>query len=166
MILFSLAYVQEKLGASTLRRLSIVRRDLGGLLLPEPARRDHRSGVGPPRSSAMWMPSYLLGNLFYDRRRYEEAIQHWENAAREDPHLRRFIAIWESPTLTSVRIRARLERFEAAFAANRQDARVLYERDQLWKRTGRSPEERLNELMHIQCSLRRAMTCPSKSPLF
>ena len=30
---------------------------------------------------------------------------------------------------------------------NPQDARVLYERDQLWKRTGRTPQERLNELL-------------------
>jgi tetratricopeptide (TPR) repeat protein len=40
-----------------------------------------------------------------------------------------------------------LKSFETAFAANPRDARVLYERDQLWKRTGRPAEERLSELL-------------------
>ena len=36
--------------------------------------------------------------------------------------------------------------YDRAFRANRSDARVLYERDQLWKRLGESPSKRLREL--------------------
>ena len=36
--------------------------------------------------------------------------------------------------------------FDKAFGADPRDARVLYERDQLWKRTGESPLRRLAEL--------------------
>ena len=36
--------------------------------------------------------------------------------------------------------------FERAIAANPDDARVFYERDQLWKRVGETPAERLAEL--------------------
>ena len=38
------------------------------------------------------------------------------------------------------------EAFDKAFAANPSDSRVLYERDQLWKRIGERPEARLAEL--------------------
>ncbi len=33
------------------------------------------------------MPAYLLGTLLYDRKRYEDAIRHWENAAEGNPAL-------------------------------------------------------------------------------
>ena len=116
---------------------------LCGLLLPESARRDGGSRMGPHKTAAIVMPSYLLGNLLYDKRRYEEAILHWETPLRATRRLLQSIAIWGSLTSTSRRDPDRaLSSFEAAFAANRQDARVLYERDQLWKRTGRSPQER------------------------
>jgi hypothetical protein len=36
--------------------------------------------------------------------------------------------------------------YERAFKANPGDARVLYERDQLWKRLGEKPGKRLREL--------------------
>src|SRR6185312_13325855 len=36
--------------------------------------------------------------------------------------------------------------YEKAFRADRDDARILYERDQLWKRTNESPARRLAEL--------------------
>ena len=42
--------------------------------------------------------------------------------------------------------RKRATAFEKAFAANPADSRVLYERDQLWKRVGERPEVRLAEL--------------------
>jgi tetratricopeptide (TPR) repeat protein len=37
--------------------------------------------------------------------------------------------------------------FDRALAADPTDGRVLYERDQLWKRTGESPKRRLDELL-------------------
>jgi tetratricopeptide (TPR) repeat protein len=100
------------------------------------------------KTAAMWLPSYLLGNLLYDKRRYEEAILHWENAAKCNPS---FATVHRNLGIAYFNVcqdpdRA-LSSFEVAFATNRQDARVLYESDQLWKRTGRPPQERLNELL-------------------
>lgn len=92
-------------------------------------------------------PHYLLGNFLYDRRRHEEAIQEWEIAARLDPS---FATVWRNLGVALFNIRGLRDEavaaFDRAFAANPADARVLYERDQLWKRTGESPERRMNEL--------------------
>jgi tetratricopeptide (TPR) repeat protein len=103
------------------------------------------------RAPANWMPAYLLGTLFYDKKRYEEAIREWENAAEGNPS---FATVHRNLGIAYFNVRhdvqLSLNSFEAAFAANPQDARVLYERDQLWKRTGRTPEERLNELLRHQ----------------
>lgn len=94
------------------------------------------------------MPSYLLGNLLYDKRRYYEAIPLWENAAKENPS---FATVHRNLGIAYFNVRQDLNRaissFESAFAADRIDARVLYERDQLWRRTGRPPKERLSELL-------------------
>jgi len=90
---------------------------------------------------------YYLGNLFYDRRRHEKAIELWERSARLDGS---FATVWRNLAFAYFNIcgeegKAR-EAFDRAFAANPQDARVLYERDQLWKRIGEAPEHRLREL--------------------
>jgi tetratricopeptide (TPR) repeat protein len=100
------------------------------------------------KTPARWMPSYLLGNLFYDRRRYVEAIEQWEIAARENhsfPTVHRNLGIAYFNVCQDPQ-RA-MKSFETAFAANPHDVRVLYERDQLWKRAERSPQERLGELL-------------------
>jgi tetratricopeptide (TPR) repeat protein len=98
------------------------------------------------RSSA-WMPSYLLGNLLYDRRRYQNAIKYWESACAQNPS---FARVHRNLGIAYFNVHhdsnRALSSFESAFAANPHDARVLYERDQLWKRTGRSPQQRLDEL--------------------
>jgi len=151
MILFTLAYVQEKLAhpqaSQTLERAATSSVDycfpsrLEEILILEWAL---------TKSSATWVPSYLLGNLLYDRRRHEEAIQQWESAAQQNPaiatvHRNLGIAYFNVRKNTDQAVKS----FETAFAANRSDARVLYERDQLWKRTGRSPEDRLDELLRF-----------------
>ena len=90
---------------------------------------------------------YYLGNLLYDRRRYEEAIARWETAATLDPS---FPTIWRNLGLAYFNIRADSEHavsaYDKAMAADPSDARVLYERDQLWKRVGETPVTRLAEL--------------------
>jgi tetratricopeptide (TPR) repeat protein len=90
---------------------------------------------------------YYLGNLLYDRRRHEEAIAAWECSARLDPG---FARVWRNLGIGYFNIRrqpARARRaYEKAFAADPQDARVLFERDQLWKRTGVAPKQRLRQL--------------------
>ncbi|MGB8479658.1 MAG: DUF5107 domain-containing protein [Acidobacteriaceae bacterium] len=90
---------------------------------------------------------YYLGNLLYDRRRHQEAIELWERSARLDDA---FATVWRNLAFAYFNVcedevRAR-NAFDRAFASNPQDARVLYERDQLWKRTGTPPQERLEEL--------------------
>ena len=90
---------------------------------------------------------YYLGNLFYDRRRYAEAIALWERSTALDPG---FATVWRNLGFAYFNIqnepkKAR-EAFDRASSLNPQDARVLYERDQLSKRTGEMPEKRLQEL--------------------
>jgi tetratricopeptide (TPR) repeat protein len=90
---------------------------------------------------------FYLGNLFYDRRRYEEAIELWERSVRIEPgnavaHRNLGIAAFN---VLHDPIRARAA-YDAAVLADPEDARLRYERDQLWKRIGVPPEERLAEL--------------------
>jgi len=90
---------------------------------------------------------YYLGNLLYDRRRHPEAIQRWQQSARLDP---RFSVVWRNLGIGYFNIRnqkhqARLA-YDKAFKADVASARVLFERDQLWKRLGERPQRRLAEL--------------------
>jgi tetratricopeptide (TPR) repeat protein len=90
---------------------------------------------------------YLLGNMLYDRRRHEEAITQWNAAAQRDPD---FPTVWRNLGIAYFNVRGdrdkALDAFDRAHAADPQDARIFYERDQLWKRVGKSPEERLASL--------------------
>jgi tetratricopeptide (TPR) repeat protein len=90
---------------------------------------------------------YYFGNLLYDRRRHEEAIELWELSAGLESS---FATVWRNLAFAYFNIREDKDKardaFDRAFAANPKDARVLYERDQLWKRIGESPEYRLREL--------------------
>ena len=91
--------------------------------------------------------AYLLGNFYYDRRRYEEAIHCWERTVASDP--RNSIA-WRNLGIAYQNVRGDSENsnraYDAAVKAKPTDSRLVYERDQLWKRTGISPEARLREL--------------------
>ena len=88
---------------------------------------------------------YYLGNLYYDKRRYEDAIRAWRRSVELDDSFSiplRNLGIAEFNVLHD---RAAADRmYERAFQANRNDARLLYEWDQLKKRAAlASPEERL-----------------------
>jgi tetratricopeptide (TPR) repeat protein len=90
---------------------------------------------------------YYLGNLFYDRRRHDEAIQLWERSAKLNPN---FSVVWRNLGIGYFNIRNQPAKaraaYDRAFKANPADARLLYERDQLWKRLGETPVRRLREL--------------------
>jgi tetratricopeptide (TPR) repeat protein len=90
---------------------------------------------------------YYLGCLLYDKRRHEEAIRLWEKSARLDP---KFPTVWRNLGIgyfnVSGQPKKALAAYEKAFAADATDARLLYERDQLWKRIGITPVKRLAEL--------------------
>ncbi|HEX4169431.1 MAG TPA: DUF5107 domain-containing protein [Bryobacteraceae bacterium] len=90
---------------------------------------------------------YYLGNFLYDRRRYQEAIEHWEQSVRIEPD---FPTAWRNLGIAYFNAGKDPERardaFNRAFHRDQTDGRVLYERDQLWKRVGVLPSQRLLEL--------------------
>ncbi len=90
---------------------------------------------------------YYLGNLLYDKKRYDEAIAHWEAAAHIEPD---FSIPWRNLGVAYYNVRHEGERALAfyfrALAANPRDARVFSELDQLSKRLGAAPRTRLERL--------------------
>jgi tetratricopeptide (TPR) repeat protein len=90
---------------------------------------------------------YYLGNLLYDRRRHEEAIRLWESSTRLDAG---YSTVWRNLGIGYFNVSRKPAKaraaYDRAFAANPADARLLYERDQLWKCLGEKPEKRLREL--------------------
>ncbi len=90
---------------------------------------------------------YYLGNFWYAHRRYAEAIECWERARELDPSFptthRNLGLAYFNKLHDPERARAAYER---AFALNPNDARVLFELDQLAKKLNRSPQERLERL--------------------
>ena len=90
---------------------------------------------------------YYLGNLLFDRQRYDEAIECWEQAAESDSE---FAPVWRNLGIGYFNIRqdmrASLDAYERAVSSAPEDGRLLYERDQLWKRTGVAPRRRLEAL--------------------
>jgi tetratricopeptide (TPR) repeat protein len=88
--------------------------------------------------------SYYLGNLYYDKKRYEDAIALWEKSVELEDG---FSIPWRNLGIAYFNIRRSTEQavyaYERALLANPQDARVVYELDQLRKRTGVPPIERL-----------------------
>lgn len=92
--------------------------------------------------------AYYLGNLLYDRRRYAEAIRAWERSAGQDPT---FAVVWRNLGIAYFNVQGRPAKarraYERAFRANPLDPRLLYERDQLWKRQGMTTRMRLREFL-------------------
>lgn len=87
---------------------------------------------------------YYLGNLLYDRRRHREAIALWERATELDPA---FPTAWRNLGFGYYNVlhdeAQALKAFERARALAPNDARILYEQDQLLKRMGRPLDQRL-----------------------
>ncbi len=90
---------------------------------------------------------FYLGNLFYDRRRHPDALRLWQRSAKLNPH---FSVVWRNLGLGYFNVAQQPARacaaFDRACRANPRDARLLHERDQLWKRLGEKPARRLREL--------------------
>ena len=90
---------------------------------------------------------YYLGNLLYDRRRHDEAVAMWRRSVNLDPH---YSVAWRNLGIGHFNAgkqpgKARTA-YERAFRAEPTSARLLFERDQLWKRLGEPPAKRLREL--------------------
>jgi tetratricopeptide (TPR) repeat protein len=92
--------------------------------------------------------SYYLGNLFYDKRQYQEAIQLWEQAVKlkpDFPTAQRNLGIAVFNKLQDPQ-RA-LAYFEKASQLNPDDARILMEVNQLYFRLNKPVAERLAFLL-------------------
>jgi tetratricopeptide (TPR) repeat protein len=91
---------------------------------------------------------YYLGNVFYHLRRHEEAMKHWERSAALEAS---FARVWRNLAIGYFNTRqdaaAALRAFENARAAAPNDARLLYESDQLRKRLKFPKRLRLEELL-------------------
>ena len=149
MVLYALGYFYEKCGARD--KAEEYYKEAGGASADYcfPARLEEmlvlRSAVeANPRDAKA---SYYLGNLLYDKRQREEAIRLWERSSETDPH---FSIPWRNLGIAWFNVRKNpgraLECYEKAFQADPSDARLLYELDQLRKRTGTPPAERLLKL--------------------
>lgn len=87
---------------------------------------------------------YRLGNFWYSKREYDDAINCWEKSAKIDntfPTVLRNLALAYYNKLNIKQEAQQL--LEKAFALDTTDARILMELDQLYKKTGRSHTKRL-----------------------
>jgi len=107
------------------------------VLLEKSIRRDPKDPRAP----------YYLGNLLYDRRRHREAISLWQRSAQLDPD---FPTVWRNLGFAYFNVLHEPLKARDAFARARRlaprDARILFEQDQLAKRTGVAPHDRLTAL--------------------
>jgi len=90
---------------------------------------------------------YYLGNLWYDKRQYDDAIEDWEKSAKLDDQ---FPTVLRNLAIAYFNKRGEHQKavtcFEKAFSLDKTDARVLMELDQLYKRLNYTPSERLKLL--------------------
>ena len=91
--------------------------------------------------------AYYLGDLYYDKKRYDEAIARWERSVAVNPD---FSIPWRNLGVAAFNVEGDPDKalacYEKAFAVNPDDGRVLSELDHLCRRTGVSPEARLEAL--------------------
>lgn len=89
----------------------------------------------------------LLGHWLYHHRRYDEAIARWRQAVAHEPG---DVVAWRNLGVAAFNVRhdpaEAAACYERALALAPGDARLWYERDQLAKRTGTPPGERLARL--------------------
>lgn len=90
---------------------------------------------------------YCLGNLWYDKRQYEEAFQCWKNSVDlcddfATVHRNLGIAYYNKFNQPQ----KALQEYEKAFISDSSDSRVLFEMDQLYKRMNKPLKERFEFL--------------------
>ncbi len=149
MVLYYLAYARLEAGDEAGAREGFA----AAASLPPDYCFPHRLETVPVLETAMRLypadarAPYYLGNFWYAHRRYAEAIVCWETARGLDPDFpttHRNLGLAYFNKLNDGE-RARVA-YERAFALNPDDARVLFELDQLDKRLNRAPGERLARL--------------------
>ena len=92
---------------------------------------------------------YYLGNLWYDKQQYDDAIACWELSASINPI---FPTVLRNLALAAFNkekyIPKAVRLLEKAYHLNENDTRILMELDQLHKRLNYSPAERLSFLQY------------------
>ncbi len=87
---------------------------------------------------------YYLGNLWYDKKQYKEAINCWERSGDING---KFATVQRNLAIAYFNKENNAEKalnaLERAFNFDTTDSRVLYELDQLYKKLNKSPQERL-----------------------
>jgi tetratricopeptide (TPR) repeat protein len=90
---------------------------------------------------------FYLGNLWYDKRQYKEAIENWELSVKRDAT---YPVAFRNLGLASFNKKNEkemaLQYYEKAFSLDPTDARVLMELDQLYKRLNKETDARLQWL--------------------
>lgn len=94
--------------------------------------------------------AYYLGNLLYEKKHYREGITLWEQAVEIDPSLS---IAWRNLGLAAYNldkdIDGALGLYARSLQVNPREARTLLEQDNLLRRKGVSPEERLHILENL-----------------
>lgn len=89
---------------------------------------------------------YYLGNLYYDKRQYDDAINCWNIAKERIPE---FPTVWRNLALAMFNKKGdkqtALNYMEKAFSLDTQDERIFMELDQLYKRLQYKHDERLRK---------------------
>ena len=90
---------------------------------------------------------YYLGCLWYDRRQYGAAVDCWERSREADPA---FPTVWRNLALAYYNKRndpkTALRYLEKSYSLDQNDARILLELDQLYRKLGRGVSERFSFL--------------------
>lgn len=90
---------------------------------------------------------YYLGNFWYDKRQYDEAIKCWEESVKADDNFatvnRNLSLAYYNKLNDSERA---LKFMEKAFFLDESDGRILMELDQLYKKLNMAPQKRLDFL--------------------
>lgn len=93
------------------------------------------AGILPEGSKA----PYYLGNLWYDKKQYDRALECWEYSRERDdtfPTVHRNLAlVYYNKKQEADKALASLEK---AYTLNTGDSRVLMELDQLYKKVGKA----------------------------
>ena len=105
----------------------------------------------------LWKLSFMLGCFWYDKMEYDMALDAWETAFTHNPkHAKTLRCL----SLVYHNQRGNRERaiwaLEEACRQDTEDDRLLYELDQLYKKSGKDPKERIERLeQHLELVCKR-----------
>ena len=146
---FHLADLYELLGGREKAKIHLEKGENPDSYLCFPHRLDDLLVLGKAiaNNTEKAMANYYLGCLYYDKKRYNDAIACWERTAKQKPafptaHRNLALAYYNKKGNE----KSALRELEMAFDLDKTDARVLMELDQLFKKTQMTPEERLEFL--------------------